>query len=267
MESLAAGALLIGGVAVAVSALTLYSGFGLGTLLMPMFALLLPLEVAVAATAVVHALNNLFKLGLLWRLAAPRVLVRFGLPAVAAAWLGALLLAELSGGAAWLVWRVAGVEGVVTPLGAVMGSLILLFSVFELVPALDSLRPQARWLPLGGALSGFFGGLSGHQGALRAAFLRPLGLAPAAFAATQAVLACMVDASRLLVYALEFSSGRMAGVETRQQWVLVAVGSLCAFAGSYFGMRLLPKITLGLLRVVTGTLLLIVGGGLASGLL
>ena len=37
--------------------LTLYSGFGLGTLLLPVFALFYPVEVAVAATAMVHGAN------------------------------------------------------------------------------------------------------------------------------------------------------------------------------------------------------------------
>lgn len=37
-----------------VSALTLFSGFGLGTLLMPVLALFFPIEVALAATAIVH---------------------------------------------------------------------------------------------------------------------------------------------------------------------------------------------------------------------
>jgi len=45
-------------VAVVVAALTLFSGFGLGTVLMPAFALFFP--VPVAATAVVHLANNLF---------------------------------------------------------------------------------------------------------------------------------------------------------------------------------------------------------------
>jgi hypothetical protein len=39
-------------VAFAVSGLTLFPGFGLGTLLMPAFALFFPIEVAVAATAI-----------------------------------------------------------------------------------------------------------------------------------------------------------------------------------------------------------------------
>jgi len=40
----------------------LLSGFGLGTLLLPVFALFFPLPVAIAATALVHLANNFFKL-------------------------------------------------------------------------------------------------------------------------------------------------------------------------------------------------------------
>ena len=42
--------------------MALYSGFGLGTLLMPVFALFFPVPVAVASTAVVHLASNLFRL-------------------------------------------------------------------------------------------------------------------------------------------------------------------------------------------------------------
>ena len=51
---------LIGLVALLTSGLTLFSGFGLGTILMPVFALFFPLPLAIAATAVVHFANNLF---------------------------------------------------------------------------------------------------------------------------------------------------------------------------------------------------------------
>ena len=56
-------AIVIGLVAFGVSLLTLFSGFGLGTLLLPAFAVFFPIEVAVASTAIVHAANNLFKAG------------------------------------------------------------------------------------------------------------------------------------------------------------------------------------------------------------
>lgn len=258
--------LVIGIVAFVVSTLTLFSGFGLGTLLMPAFAVFFPVDVAVAATAVVHMANNIFKVGLLYRHAERRVLVRFGVPAVVTAFVGAGLLAVLSQQEALLTWQRGGLAGEVSPIKLVMGLLILIFALIDLVPRFDKLRFDPRWLPAGGALSGFFGGLSGHQGALRAAFLVPLGLAPAAFAATQAVLATMVDASRLLIYGAAYFSGRMAGVSTREQWLLVGVATLCAFGGALLGRRLLSRVTVRAVRLLTGCLLLIVGMVLITGI-
>lgn len=247
-----------------VSLVTLFSGFGLGTLLMPAFALFLPIEVAVAATAVVHAANNLFKVGILAGQAHRDVVVRFGLPAVAAALVGALLLTFLSGRTPLASWTYVGRDAEVTPVKLVMGVLILGFAAFELAPSLRSLRAPIRWLPVGGALSGFFGGLSGHQGALRAAFLAPLGLPPTSFAATQAVLALLVDGARLAIYGWTFFLRRDA--PTNMPWTLVGIVTLAAFAGSWSSRRLLPKVTLTRLHLVVGGLLVVVGLTLALGI-
>jgi len=65
-------------VALFVSALTLFSGFGLGTVLMPAFALFFPVPVAVAAPAVVHLANNFFKVSLVGRKANWSVVVKQG---------------------------------------------------------------------------------------------------------------------------------------------------------------------------------------------
>jgi uncharacterized membrane protein YfcA len=257
-------ALALGLAAFGVSLLTLFSGFGLGTLLMPAFALVLPVAVAVAATAVVHAANNLFKVGLLARGASRDVVLRFGLPAVVASFAGALLLTSLSGLAPLWTWSFVGREATVTPVKLVMGVLILGFSAMELVPGLQSLHAPVRWLPVGGALSGFFGGLSGHQGALRAAFLTPLGLSPREFVSTQAVLALMVDAARLAVYGWSFGTG--GGLGGAVPWRLVGVAIGGAFAGAYIGARLLPKVTMEAVHVVVGLLLLVVGIALATGI-
>ncbi|MEZ4416778.1 MAG: sulfite exporter TauE/SafE family protein [Gemmatimonadota bacterium] len=259
--------LIIGAVAFGVSLLTLFSGFGLGTLLLPVFALFFPVETAVAATALVHGANSFFKVGLLRREIDRSVLVRFGFPAIGSALVGAWVLTRLSNRGALHTWGLGGREMTITPVGVVMGALILGFSAFELVPRLRDLRAPPRALPLGGVLSGFFGGLSGHQGALRAAFLTPLGLSPAAFAATQASLAALVDVARLSVYVSGFLAGTLAGPASREQWTAVAVGTLCAFAGALVGRRLLGKATIRGIRTLTGLLLLLVGAGLLSGLL
>ena len=75
--------------------LTLFSGFGLGTLLMPVLAIFLPIEEAIAITAIAHFLNNLLKLVLLGRYADKYVVVKFGLPALLSAFLGAWVLGFL----------------------------------------------------------------------------------------------------------------------------------------------------------------------------
>lgn len=78
------------------SGLTMFSGFGLGTLLLPVFALFVPIELAVVATAIVHGANNVLKASLLGRWADREVVVRFGVPAVGAALVGAWVLATFS---------------------------------------------------------------------------------------------------------------------------------------------------------------------------
>ncbi len=84
--------LIICAVALIVSALTLFSGFGLGTLLMPAFAIFFPVEIAIATTAIVHLANNIFKLVLVGKMADFRIVLKFAIPASIMAIAGALLL-------------------------------------------------------------------------------------------------------------------------------------------------------------------------------
>ena len=102
-------------VALGASTLTLFSGFGLGTLLLPVFAIFFPVAIAVAATAAVHFANNLFKLGLLKEHVSGRVVVLFGLPAMLAAFGGAWLLTRLADQPAFAGWSLAGLQAEITP--------------------------------------------------------------------------------------------------------------------------------------------------------
>jgi uncharacterized membrane protein YfcA len=251
----------VGAAAFTVATLTLFSGFGLGTLLLPVFVLLFPVPVAVMSTAIVHVANNLFKAGLLLGSANGAVVLRFGGPAMVAAFVGAWMLVAVADVPPVGSWRLGGITGTVTPVELVMGVLILGFAVVELRPTLRRLRAPARLLPLGGLLSGFFGGLSGHQGALRAVFLAPLGLSPSEFAATQAAIACLVDAARLVVYGSLL--GGAAGADV--SWSLVITATTAAFAGTLLGRRLLPAATIDGVRTLSAVLLFIVGVGLVLG--
>ena len=148
--------LIICTVALVVSALTLFSGFGLGTLLMPAFAVFFPVEVAVGATAVVHLANNIFKLALVGKMADYKVVVKFAVPASILAIIGALLLNYFAGTTPLAEYGFLGKPCTVTILKLVIAFLIAVFAILELHPRFEKLAFNPRYIPLGGALSGFF---------------------------------------------------------------------------------------------------------------
>ena len=244
------------------SALTLFSGFGLGTLLMPVVALFFPLELAIAMTAMVHLANNLFKIGLLGRKADASVLLKFGLPAVATAFVGAALLTFLGELNPIYEYQAFGSNRQVSVLKLIIGALIVLFVILELSPTFSKIALDRKWLPLGGVISGFFGGLSGHQGAFRSMFLIKVGLEKETFVATGVVLAVMVDLSRMVIYGVSVSAhGDVV------EWPLVIGASTAAFIGAYVGAQMLKKVTLRSIQLIVSTLLIVVGCGLIAGVL
>lgn len=244
------------------SALTFFSGFGLGTLLLPAFALFFPIELAVALTAVVHFVNGLFKLALVGRHAAWPVVLRFGLPAIAAALAGSWLLARLSIAPPVLSYRAFGSWLHVTPVKLAVGCALLLFASLELSTRFRQLSFGPRLLPLGGLLSGFFGGLSGTQGALRSAFLVRAGLSKEAFIGTGVVIATLIDASRLSVY-----SALIVRESARFDYPLLAAAVLAALLGAVAGNMYLKKVTMLAVQRIVAVLLFAVGAGLVAGVL
>lgn len=254
--------LIISLVALGASCLTLFSGFGLGTLLMPVVVLFFSIEVAIAVTAVVHLANNLFKVALLGRYAHREVLFKFGITAVVASFAGALVLGWLAEQGGQVRYHLLGYEFETSTLKLVVGLLILLFVILELTKWLKNKALDKKYLPLGGLVSGFFGGLSGHQGAFRSMFLLKVGLTKEQFVATGVMVAVMVDISRLLVY-----GKNLAADFYDIDWILVISASFSAFIGAYLGKKLLEKVTIKVVHVLVSMLLVIVALGLISGLL
>jgi uncharacterized protein len=248
-------------VAFSASILTFFSGFGLGTLLTPVFWYFFPIDVAIALTGVVHFFNNLFKLVLVGKQANWQVVLRFGFPAVLAALVGALLLGQLTDLNALFSYSAFGREIAVYPIKLTIACLLILFATMDLIPYFQTLQFGPKWLPLGGILSGFFGGLSGNQGALRAAFLIKAGLSKEAFIGTAVIVSTFVDFTRLGIYTSRFTQ---TGLE--ENIVLVTCATLSAIAGSYLGNRLLKKITLQFLQVSVAILLIALSLALGSGL-
>ena len=240
------------------SLLTLISGFGLGTLMLPVFALFFPLPIAVGMTAVVHLLNNAFKSAMLWRNVDLAMVLRFGLPSMLGAFVGALVLGQLGE----LTPLYMGVRVAVGPLALSLAVLMVLFGITELSPRISGITIQGRHLFTGGLVSGFFGGLSGHQGALRSMFLLNSGMRKEAYIATGVAIAMLVDITRIPLYLHHVGTGQL-----QREWPLLAGSVLAAFLGAWWGKRLIPKITYRTVQIAVGGLLMGIAGMLVAGII
>lgn len=260
--------LIIALVAAGAALLTFFSGFGLGTILMPVFALFFPVEAAIALTAVVHLVNNVFKTGLIWRAIPVRVVLIFGLPAAVAAFFGASLLNWFSRNEV-IIYTYLLFDKVfyITLLRVIIALLLIVFAFFELSKKLTNFSLSKKYLPLGGLLSGFFGGLSGHQGALRSLFLLRAGLGKDGYIAAGIATAVLIDLSRLTVYGASFFARQLDIASGGQSFWMMLTACVAALTGSYFGRKLLHKIELPLIHKIVGLMILFLGLLLGLGLI
>lgn len=247
-------------VAFSVAVLTFFSGFGLGTLLTPVMMLFFPTEVAIALTGVVHFTNNIYKLTLVGSHINKNVLWQFGIPAVLFAFLGAILLLQITHVEPLITYHFLKKSFEIVPVNLSIGIVLITFAVLELSPRFKDLNIDKKYLPLGGALSGFFGGLSGNQGALRSAFLLKANLTKEAFIATGVAVSAFIDFTRLGVYA-----SRLQQIPWRENMVLIVTATLSAFVGTYIGNRLFKKITHTTLQQFVAIFLIFISFGIALG--
>jgi uncharacterized protein len=245
-------------VAFSASLLTFFSGFGLGTLLLPAFLFFFPPAEAILMTALVHVVNSLFKAGLLFRHFNKTILLSFGVSALLGAVLGAnSLLYFKTEQAFYTVF-----ERPISTLSFIIGLLMIVFALFELVPKIAEFRLKKNAFFIGGFLSGYFGGLSGHQGAFRSMFLIKGGLSTAQFVATGTAIALIVDLVRIPIYFTHSS-------QTWQQDNItpILVGCLSAISGAFLGKKWLTKVKMKWVHILVGMFIFCMGIALLVGLL
>jgi len=234
------------------SLLTFFSGFGLGTLILPFLALFVPVEQAIVYTAVIHLLNNVLKTALFWKSIEGAKVLIFGGPAILGSLVGALLLTLNS---KWNVEYSIHLHGIIltiSPIKAVIGLLLFFIGLNELFRLVEVRFDGKGALASGGLLSGFFGGLAGLQGAFRSYFLVKSTDDKEVFLGTSAAVATMVDLSRLIVY-----SGMITGVFL---FLGHGVGIItAALAGILVGKFLLPKVQMGMIHTLISFLLIAFG--------
>ena len=168
------------------AALTVPAGFGLSTILTPLVLLLMGPHEAVAVVAVVHGAHNAGKFAALRESVDFEAFRRYGVWLVLGAILGAALQNEVPQ----------------KPLLALIGAFLVSLPLLSMSEGWTGYRIPEANDSLGGFGSGFMGGLTGHQGALRAMCLTRRLPDKMTYAATASVLALCVDLSRVPVYLL-----------------------------------------------------------------
>ena len=213
------------------------SGFGIGSLLTPTFALQAGTKAAVAAVSIPHVIGTLQRFWILRRHVDRRMLLAFGLTSAAGGLAGALAHV-------WLSSRY---------LTIVFGVLLILAAIAEATGWMAKVHWGRRTAWIAGALSGIFGGLVGNQGSIRSAAMLGFDIPKESFVATATAIGLFVDGARLPVYlATQWD-------DIAQQWPLIVSASIGVCVGTAIGSRLLARIPRSMFRRIVAVLLFALG--------
>lgn len=219
------------------SFLTFFSGFGLGTLLLPVFTFFFPIEIAITLTAIVHLINNIFKTTITFKDIDFSVVKNFGITSIIGAIIGSILVIKMATYFNPFRYQIMQFSLETSFFKIIIGLLVLVFTILEFINMDQWIKPNKKTLLLGGLVSGFFGGLSGHQGALRTLFLSKLKLDKFGFISSGIAIALLVDIIRIPIYLSNFDQNSLNnGIE-------LSVTAICAaLVGAVIGKKFLSKI-------------------------
>jgi uncharacterized protein len=212
--------LLVALVGVLAGAIAALSGFGIGSLLTPVFALQLDTKLAVAAVSIPHLIGTALRFSRMRKHVAREVFLRFGVPSAIGGLAGAFLHNILGSPA----------------LEAVFGGLLVFAGAAELTGLSRRLRFEGKLSMVAGTASGLFGGLVGNQGGIRSAALLRYGLTREEIVATATAIALLVDGVRMPVYALAATQGITANLR------LIGVATAGVVLGTLIGTPLLRRL-------------------------
>ena len=212
------------------------AGFGIGSLLTPAIAATTGTKLAVAAVSIPHAIGTSirfwrFRREIDWTIVEFRLHERRRRPDR----------------------RAAQYVGHEPSLEIVFGCLLVLAGASQVTGYAKRWRLRGTLAWLGGALSGFFGGLVGNQGGIRTAAMLGFEVDKRQFVATTTAVALMIDMARVPVY-LVTETAALARL-----WPTIAIATIGVVIGTLFGERLLARVPEQRFRMVVGVLLLLLG--------
>ena len=224
-------------VAALAGAIAAISGFGVGSILTPLFAARLGTKVAVAAVSIPHLIGTAIRFWKFRHNIDKRVLWSFGITSAIGGLAGALLQSRLN-----------------SPILTIVFAALLIFvGVTGLLGIAQRIRFRGIAAWIAGATSGFLGGLVGNQGGIRSGALLGVDLPRDAFVGTATAIALFVDGARLPVYVVT------AHKQLASAWLIIALASAGVIVGTIGGTRLLRRIPETIFNKLVSALVLCLG--------
>jgi uncharacterized protein len=215
--------------------IAMLAGFGIGSVITPLFAARYGMKLAVAAVAIPHVIGTAVRFWFLRKSLDRRVLLTFGVTSAIGGLAGALLHA-------WIDSRA---------LAFLLGALLVFAGITGILGI--NLRFGRRGAWIAGAISGMLGGLVGNQGGIRAGAMLGFDVPKEAFIATATAVALFVDGVRVPVYLV--TEGR----ELLSIWPIVAIATVGVVAGTVIGRVILGRLSEDAFRRVVSVLLVALG--------
>ncbi len=213
-----------------------------------------PIEIAILNTAIIHFANNIWKLRLSYKNIHKQTLLQFGIIASIFSFIGSYVLNTSISSEVLYQHQLFSESRSVSTLSFIIGLIMILFAFIDYSPSLKKISFPTKYLALGGMLSGFFGGLSGHQGAIRSMFLIRIGLSKEMFIATGIAIACCIDTVRLINYVPMLTNSYQ-----QLNYKLIGIAIVFAMIGAQIGNTYLKKTNLKIIENIVALALLCMG--------
>lgn len=211
-------------------------GFGSSVFFVPIAGFFVDFHSVLGITAMFHVASNLTKVGVFRKGIDWKIVIWLGIPAVTFAVLGSYL----------------GKYFKVYALEIGLGIFLILLSLFFLKYSKIRFNPSPGNAFIGGAGSGIAAGLLGTGGAIRGLSLASFGLSKDSFVATSAIIDLAIDTGRTFAY---YDNGYIHKDDLYLIPFLLVIG----IAGTLIGKKILNKISQDQFRLITLSLILIIG--------
>lgn len=213
------------------------AGFGSSALLIPVAFSFFDLRIAIFLVACFHLFNNLFKIRLFWEKIDFKTFLHFGIPSICFSFGGAALIAILP----------------LDVISKILAVFLIVYAIYSLFKPKLAIKKSLGTAVLGGSLSGFFAGLIGLGGAIRSSFLVAFDLPKEVYVATSAMIAVVIDFTRIPTYIFTGS------VQTSSDLFLIPFLIVSAYFGVRLGKIFLNRIDQQTFRRIVSIALLLVG--------